>query len=205
MSHDAPHLSVLSYLLAVAGEYMMLRSPPEDAAGVIQHCIKWGSTLESRASSAFCRETLRYLASVDDLKDYHDYGPKQEGLPLNVLCGPVPNKWLQVGAWGRGFSGYGMPVSSMHTLGVVLYLVKFHRGSMDALRHSMWIGGDVDSIGALVLGIIGGRRGLRFSNYPPSEVEDDSDEDLPWWMLEQLEAVEHLASVSERFERVCAS
>ena len=50
----------------------------------------------------------------------------------------------------------------MHTAGLAVYLLKWHRGAADLLRHAIWVGGDVDSLGAICLGILGGAEGLGF-------------------------------------------
>ena len=72
----------------------------------------------------------------------------------------------------------------------MLYILRFHRGPRDALLTSLYIGGDVDSIAALCLAIVGGSEGLRLGQRSG----------LPWFLLEELEGVEYLVSVSLRFE-----
>mmetsp|Transcript_18732 Transcript_18732/g.32808 ORF Transcript_18732/g.32808 Transcript_18732/m.32808 type:complete len:90 (+) Transcript_18732:1-270(+) len=78
----------------------------------------------------------------------------------------------------------------MRTAAVVLYLLKHHRGPLDILRASVDIGGDVDSIAALCLGVVGGSEGLDFG-------EPDG---LPWFLLEEVEGVEYLHARAKKFE-----
>eukprot|EP00468_Gymnochlora_sp_CCMP2014_P004152 CAMPEP_0167746356 /NCGR_PEP_ID=MMETSP0110_2-20121227/3668_1 /TAXON_ID=629695 /ORGANISM="Gymnochlora sp., Strain CCMP2014" /LENGTH=308 /DNA_ID=CAMNT_0007631113 /DNA_START=87 /DNA_END=1014 /DNA_ORIENTATION=- len=187
-THPHPKARLASYLIATALSYLI--SNPSDQSSIIKHCIKVAKTLKSRAKEAYDPETIRYLMSVDELKDYHSFGARLETLPLQVLCGPLPNKYLQ---FGNGYSEF----SSMHTLGVVLYLLKYCKGAMDGLKHSMWIGGDVDSIGALVLGIIGMWKGIEF--HEDAQKGGKDDQRLPMWMINQLEAVEYMIDLADKF------
>ena len=78
----------------------------------------------------------------------------------------------------------------MRTAGVVLYLLTHQRGPLDVLRASVDLGGDVDSVAALCLGLVGGSQGLRFGEAGG----------LPWALLEELEGVEYLVSSARGFE-----
>jgi ADP-ribosylglycohydrolase len=43
----------------------------------------------------------------------------------------------------------------MRTAGCVLYLLKWHRDVFESLKECIRMGGDVDSLGAIVVGILG--------------------------------------------------
>ena len=160
--------------------------PPERLQDVLSHCIAAGDALETHSPEAYDAETLAYLRSVDALPDWHGYGPCLQGLPLEALCGPQPIPWA---TQMRGSPVRGLDSSAMHTVGVVLYLLKWHQGPLDALRAAMWVGGDVDSVGALVLGLVGGRGGLGFG----------SEWGLPLWMVDRLEDMEGLVRLADAF------
>mmetsp|Transcript_18180 Transcript_18180/g.23933 ORF Transcript_18180/g.23933 Transcript_18180/m.23933 type:complete len:415 (-) Transcript_18180:129-1373(-) len=186
-THPHQKSRAATVLMAEAGRYLMVDKA--DPKGVIQFCIEMLSTFEQsmELSSAYDEETLKYLKTVDSLSDYHSYGDKMERLPLSVLCGPQPIAWATK---MQKSEIHGLDASAMHTLGVVLYLIKWHQGgALDLLKYSMWIGGDVDSVGALTLGLLGGTAGLSFG-------EKDG---LPLWMVEDLEDVEGLLSTSREF------
>jgi len=111
------------------------------------------------------------------------------------LCGPQP-------VW-RGPSGAepdGMPrmvrglnADAQRTLGCVLYLLKHHQPGrpLETLLRSLYIGGDVDSLAALCLAMVGGREGLRFGD----------EGGVPMYMLQKLEAAEYIAETADNFER----
>ena len=84
---------------------------------------------------------------------------------------------------------HGIDSDAMRTAAVVLYVVRWHDGPRDALRASIDLGGDVDSIAALALGLVGGSAGLRLGE----------EGGLPWELLEGLEGAEYLASIARRF------
>jgi len=77
----------------------------------------------------------------------------------------------------------------MRTVGVVLYLLRWHRGPLDVLKASIDMGGDVDSVAALCLGILGASCGLRFGE----------EGGLSWSLLEELEGVEYLVAAAKAF------
>ena len=58
---------------------------------------------------------------------------------------------------------------------------------------SLRIGGDVDSIAAIVMGIVGAREGLRFGQ--PGGI--------PMFMIEDLEAVEYIVQTADAFSTIC--
>lgn len=56
---------------------------------------------------------------------------------------------------------YGLPCACMKTAYNVVYVMKHSRSAFDALRMSINMGGDVDSLAAVCVGIAAGRYGLR--------------------------------------------
>mmetsp|Transcript_40514 Transcript_40514/g.94127 ORF Transcript_40514/g.94127 Transcript_40514/m.94127 type:complete len:95 (-) Transcript_40514:45-329(-) len=78
----------------------------------------------------------------------------------------------------------------MRTAGVVLYLLKFHRGPRDVLLASVDCGGDVDSVAALCTAIVAGSAGLQIGE----------EGGLPAFLVEELEGVEYLVARAKAFE-----
>ena len=55
----------------------------------------------------------------------------------------------------------------------------------------MYVGGDVDSLAALCLAMVGGREGLRFGE----------EGGVPMFLLQQVEGVEYLLETAEAFRK----
>eukprot|EP00966_Prymnesium_polylepis_P114308 2641407-Prymnesium_polylepis.1 len=109
-----------------------------------------------------------------------------------LLCGPQPCPFtadVPAGADGKSRME-GMFSDSMRTAAAVLYLCKHHRGPLDVLTASIDLGGDVDSIAALCLGIVAASDDLHFGR--PGG--------LSWRLLEELEGVEYLMAHAKAFE-----
>ena len=64
-------------------------------------------------------------------------------------------------------------------------------GVLETLLRSVYVGGDVDSLAALTMAMVGAREGLRFGEAGG----------LPLFVLEELEAVEYLVGTAETFGR----
>ena len=72
----------------------------------------------------------------------------------------------------------------MRTAGTVLYIVKHAKNANDALRLSIDMGGDIDSLAAIAVGLVGGRVGLG---------------SLPPFLLEGLEDRERIRALARGF------
>ena len=144
-----------------------------------------------RASPLRDATTEAHLEKVEQLPDWHTFGERSMPPAVHaLLCGPQPlsNKHVP-GQPLLKREMHGIDSDAMRTAAVVLYVVRWHDGPRDALRASIDLGGDVDSIAALALGLVGGSAGLQFGE----------DAGLPWELLEGLEGAEYLASVARRF------
>jgi len=137
-------------------------------------------------------DILPYLTSVDSLpgpgKLYGSYESLYPKSTIETLCGAQPI-WSKAEGKPREVSGLG--ADAMRTAGCVVYLLKWHREGavMETLLRSLYIGGDVDSLASICLGIIGGREGLRFGE----------NGGLPTYLLEGLEGAEYLSQVASDF------
>ena len=87
----------------------------------------------------------------------------------------------------------GLQADAMRTVGCVFYLLKHHTEGniLETLLRSLYIGGDVDSLAALTLAVVGGTEGLRFGE----------PRGIPNFMLRELEGVEYLTRVAADFGR----
>ena len=191
-THPHPRARAASLLVASACRHLVVKREP--AARVLAAALG-----ELERSGLRDEPTLAHLRALAALPDYHEYGERLEGMPPEVhalLCGPQPcphTLTLPVGGPGdfaKGRRMHGIYSDAMRTAGVVLYLLSHQRGPLDVLRASVDLGGDVDSVAALCLGLVGGSQGLRFGEAGG----------LPWALLEELEGVEYLVSSARGFE-----
>eukprot|EP00929_Paragymnodinium_shiwhaense_P076050 TRINITY_DN3900_c0_g1_i1.p1 TRINITY_DN3900_c0_g1~~TRINITY_DN3900_c0_g1_i1.p1 ORF type:complete len:384 (+),score=112.78 TRINITY_DN3900_c0_g1_i1:95-1246(+) len=177
-THPHPKARASSFLLAFGANFLIMQR------GQQQEVLKAASAalLAGELREALTEE---HLQKLDALPDYHEFGERFCDMPENVhelLCGlqPCPYQEGMHGIWS----------DAMRTAGVVLYILKWQRGPLDALKASVDVGGDVDSVAALVLGVIGGTSGLRFGE----------EGGLPWFLLEEVEGIEYLSARACKFE-----
>ena len=137
-----------------------------EANEVIAHCIQ-----AVQLDEAF----LRYFEAIDELPRYSDLSASD----FVVLCGPQP---IEEPYFLPGI--LGVPSDAFYTIGCVLYVLKQCSDAMDALRMSVYLGGDVDSVASLTTGIMAARTGL---------------DSLPQYMLESVEGYEYLLKVAADF------
>lgn len=191
-THPHPRARAAAFLIASACHHLVVQK--NDPSDVLTAALR-----ELEKSSLRDDATIAHLRELIKLPDYHDYGWRFEAMPPEVhslLCGPQPCPHTlsipvgDIGDYGRGLRMHGIYTDSMRTAGAVLYLLSHHRGALDVLRASVDLGGDVDSIAALCLGMVGGSMGLKFGEAGG----------LPWALLEELEGVEYLVNTARAFE-----
>ncbi|MEO1713901.1 MAG: ADP-ribosylglycohydrolase family protein, partial [Bacteroidota bacterium] len=95
---------------------------------LIRYCLEKVSLNEEYRS---------YLSRVDQLGSYEDLRASD----LEILCGPQP---IEEPYFLPGIKG--VPSDAKYTTGSVLYLLKNSLDAMDALKKSIGLGGDVDSL-----------------------------------------------------------
>ena len=134
------------------------------------------------------QELLAYCAEKDEFQQIHDklrtidaFGlPEELTYPeYQQLCGPQPIK-------GAGGMIEGLPISAIHTALTAGYILKHTGDPFIGLQRSIQMGGDVDSLASIVVGILGGRYGLST---------------LPDFMREEVEGVDRLNELAHRFEQ----
>ncbi len=133
---------------------------------------------------SYCKNTIDlnheyeiYLTQVDQLPIYELL--KEED--FEILCGPQP---IKEPYFLPGING--VPSDSKYTTGCVLYVLKNSINAMDALRKSVGLGGDVDSVASITTGIMAGLNGL---------------ESLPKFMIDHVEGLHYLIDIGTQFEK----
>lgn len=154
-----------SQIVAQAARYFLVENGTAD--GLIPYCLKKIELDEGYQN---------YLQAVDELPVYDDLGDAE----FTILCGlqPIREPYFLPGI-------KGLPSDSKYTAGAVLYILKQASDAFDALKKSVYLGGDVDSLAALTTGILAGRFGL---------------ESLPAYMMEAVEGKDYLRKIAEMWD-----
>ncbi len=154
-----------SQIVARAARYFLVENGT--AEGLIPYCLQKIELDEGYQN---------YLQSVDELPVYDNLGDAE----FTILCGlqPIREPYFLPGI-------KGLPSDSKYTAGAVLYILKQASDAFDALKKSVYLGGDVDSLAALTTGILAGRFGL---------------ESLPAYMMEAVEGKDYLRKIAEMWD-----
>ncbi len=154
-----------SQIVARAARYFLV----EDgiAEGLITYCVQKIELDEGYQN---------YLQVVDELPAYEELSE----VDFAMLCGTQP---IQDPYFLPGIKG--LPSDSKYTAVAVLYILKHASDAFDALKKSVYLGGDVDSLAALTTGILAGRFGL---------------ESLPVYMIEAVEGKDYLRKIAEMWD-----
>eukprot|EP00931_Biecheleriopsis_adriatica_P092269 TRINITY_DN66090_c0_g1_i1.p1 TRINITY_DN66090_c0_g1~~TRINITY_DN66090_c0_g1_i1.p1 ORF type:complete len:520 (+),score=110.84 TRINITY_DN66090_c0_g1_i1:82-1641(+) len=197
-----PHVKAraASLGIAVLGRLFVIEkvTPSEVIPATSQELSRLDNLGVEAPGTMLDEETLQYLKDVDALpapgtltSSFEDFMTDDT---LTGLCGPQP-VWRgpddsEPDGMPRMVRGLG--ADAQRTLGCVLYLLKHHSEGkpLETLLRSLYIGGDVDSLAALCLAMVGGREGLRIGQ----------PNGLPTYMLQHLEAAEYLTGTADAFE-----
>lgn len=160
------------------------------ASAVLEHDCLWSDILRSAIAGLQLapqrfhdKAALEYLRQVDKLPDYHTLPRGMRDMDLSVLC--------------RGRSPFGsrridgMPCDALVTAGMTLYMLKHHRTPIDTLRQCLLVGGDVDSLAAVCLGVVAGKEGLQL----------DTPDGIPSSLVHNLEGVDYLINMATMWEQ----
>ncbi|WP_343636230.1 ADP-ribosylglycohydrolase family protein [Fluviicola sp.] len=162
-THPHPLAVASSILVARAAQGFLLKDiQPEQ---LIAYCLQFINE----------PETIALLKKADQLP-----GPEnlQEG-DYEILCGPQP---IREDQFLPGICG--LPSNAMQTAVCVLYVLKHAKTSFEALKYSVNIGGDVDSLASICTGILAGKYGIG---------------DIPEYMIHSVEGKEYVQEVGEEF------
>lgn len=163
-THPNEMAVISSQLVARAANYLLvLCGDPTRVITYCQQAILLNETYEE------------YLLAIDRLPTYEDLTDTD----FIVLCGPQPivHPYFLPGI-------KGMPSDAKFTAGCVLYILKHSQDAMDALRKSINLGGDVDSVASITTGILAGSKGLEsipgFMLEATEKIPDLQELNLPW-------------------------
>ncbi|MFK7774538.1 MAG: ADP-ribosylglycohydrolase family protein [Saprospiraceae bacterium] len=164
-THPNINAIISSQCIARATEFLLVKKG--ETKDVIQYCKNHISLNE---------EYEKYFNKIEKLGSYENLTDSD----FEILCGtqPIPKPYFLSGI-------KGVPSDSKFTTGSVLYILKNSENAFDALRKSVWLGGDVDSVASITTGIMAGRFGL---------------ESIPNFMLENAEGVPYLKQIAKAFE-----
>lgn len=163
-THPNINAILSSQCIARAAEYLIVKNG--DKRKLISYC---------QSKVKLNKEYLDYFDSVDELGGYDDL----EESDFVTLCGSQP---IEKPYFLSGIKG--MPSDSKFTTGSVLYVLKTCTDAMDALKKSIYLGGDVDSIASITTGIMGGSIGL---------------ESIPDFIKNNVEGKDYLRQVASKF------
>ncbi len=163
VTHPHPQARASSILVARAARYLLVEK--KDPAKIIEALRPFVKDVDA--------ETFHYLAEVDKL------GPTLSEADYVTLLGPQPIKTYLDGSPIKGLLS-----DAMRTAGAALYIAKYAKDPFDALKRSIHMGGDVDSVAAITVGLLAGKHGL--SSLPP-------------FLLEGLEKREELRRTAHDF------
>ncbi len=161
-----PHPKAIDASILIARATRVLLIEDIDKNDLISHCINYISD----------KETIDKLKIVDQLPEPNFLKEKE----FEFLCGPQP---LKKADFIEGL--YGLPSNAMYTAVSALYLIKHSNSAFEGLKNSINIGGDVDSLAAIVVGILAGKYGI---------------DSLPQYMIKNVEGVNYLKEISRAFK-----
>lgn len=163
-THPHPKARAASILVARATEFLLKKG--ENPQAVIQYCSAFIKNIDP--------ETFEQLLLIDLLPS-----PTQlTNDHYEVLCGPQP---IRPPRFLPGIQG--LPSDALLTGGAVLYVLKHATDAFSALKLSINLGGDVDSVASICTGVMAGKYGLG---------------SLPNFMLTQVEGKEMLATLGKQ-------
>ncbi|WP_196894654.1 ADP-ribosylglycohydrolase family protein [Aureivirga marina] len=156
---------ISSQCISRAAHYLLIKN--EDPKNIIDYCL---DTVNCNA------EYIDYLNKVNQI-DIHKSLTEKE---YSILCGkqPIEKPYFLPGI-------KGVPSDSKLTVGCVLYILKKSKTPFEALKYSVLLGGDVDSVASITTGILAGKMGLK---------------SIPQFMLENVEGVDYLKNVAKKFK-----
>lgn len=145
-------------LVVAAGDYLLRREGTRE--GLIPYLKEYGTWIDAKA-----------LDMIDALP--HPLQMTEEDYVK--LLGPQPTLYPPV--------MNGLPCASLTTAYAVIYVLKHAKSAFEALKFSIELGGDIDSLAAVTVGIASGLYG---------------HESLPEFLRTQTEGLERAAMLGER-------
>lgn len=168
---NATHPNAIAVLssqcISRAAHYILVKN--EDPKKIIDYCIE---------KVKLNTEYLDYFSKVDLI----DTEKPLTETDYSTLCGDQP---IKPPYFLPGIKG--VPSDSKYTAGCVLYILKISNTPFEALKHSISLGGDVDSIASIATGILAGKMGLS---------------SIPQFMIDNVEGVDYLKDIARKFKKI---
>ncbi|AUC76281.1 ADP-ribosylglycohydrolase family protein [Olleya sp. Bg11-27] len=166
-THPNENAIISSQCISHAAHYLLIKN--NDPKKIIDYCLE-----KVKVNSEYS-EYLNEVNLIDIEKPLteNDY---------SILCGAQP---ITAPYFLPGIKG--VPSDSKFTAGCVLYVLKISTSPFDALKHSVKLGGDVDSIASITTGILAGKMGLS---------------SIPQFMLDNVEGVPYLKTIAKQFKKI---
>ncbi len=162
-THPHPKAIDSSILIARATRALLIENIGKKE--LINYCVKYITD----------PETIEKLKLADELPAPDLLNEKE----FEILCGPQP---LKRSEFIEGL--YGLSSNAMYTAISALYFIKHSNSAFEGLKNSIRLGGDVDSLASIVVGILAGKYGIA---------------DLPKYMIENVEGVAYLKELAGAF------
>lgn len=166
-----PHSKAIDASILIASATRALLIENSNKNDLISNCLSYISD----------KETIDKLKIADKLPAPSFLKEKD----FEFLCGPQPLKKTE---FIEGL--YGLPSNAMYTAISALYLIKHSNSAFEGLKNSINIGGDVDSLAAIVVGILAGKYGI---------------DSLPEYMIQNVEGKKYIKEIAEKFTSYVAS
>lgn len=166
-THPNINAILSSQCISWAAEYILIKNG--NPKNVIDYCFDKIELNE---------EYRTYLKAVNEIGIYNDLREED----FSILCGNQP---IEPPYFLSGIRG--VPSDSKFTAGSVLYILKNAVTAFDALKKSVMLGGDVDSVAAITTGIMSGKTGLN---------------SIPKYMLNSVEGIPYLKEVASKFNEI---
>ena len=154
-----------SQIVARASEFLLKKNGSEQH--LISYCLD---------KIKLDEDYLNYLNAIELLPSYE----LLENKHFKILLGNQP---IEAPYFLDGING--LPSDSKFTAGAVLYILKSSTDAFDALKKSIYLGGDVDSIASIATGIKAAIYGI---------------DSLPKFMLENVEGKDYLNQIATDFQ-----
>jgi ADP-ribosylglycohydrolase len=163
-THPHPKAIASSILVAKATEALLIKSIAP--INIIEYCSAYINE----------EETLGLLKLVDELPEYSLLVTKH----YELLCGKQP-----INEKSFLSNVNGLPSNAMYTAIAALYILKHATTAFEALKFSIYLGGDVDSLAAICVGIAAGKYGIN---------------SLPKYMIDNVEGKDYIKDVATHFK-----
>lgn len=165
-THPNINAILSSQCIARASEFLLVKKG--NPLNIIDYCFE-----KIRLNDEY-KEYLKEVNNLELIEELNEY-------QLTILCGkqPIERPYFLPGI-------KGVPSDSKYTTGAVLYILKNSETPFDALKKSVFLGGDVDSVASITTGIMAGKFGLK---------------DIPNFMIEKIENILYLEEVANRFHK----